>query len=119
MALWSRMPWITSGSATAAPIGRRGSSEANGSWKTTWICRRICRNSAEPSWVSSAPSNLTEPDVGRISCRTHRPVVDFPQPDSPTSPRVSPAAMVNETPDTACTTPTLWRTNVPPRTGKS
>ena len=39
-----------------------------------------------PSSVSSVPSNLTEPEVGRISCSTERPVVDFPHPDSPTRP---------------------------------
>ena len=58
------------------------------------------------SSVSSVPSNLTEPDVGRVSCSTERPVVDFPQPDSPTSPSVSPGAMVKETPETAWTAPT-------------
>src|SRR5260221_10382245 len=32
-------------------------------------------------------------------------VTDLPQPDSPTMPSVSPAASSNETPSTACTTP--------------
>ena len=31
------------------------------------------------------------------------PTVDFPQPDSPTSPRVSPSRIENETPSTAYT----------------
>ena len=31
------------------------------------------------------------------------PVVDFPQPDSPTSPTHSPSATLNETPSTAFT----------------
>ena len=47
-----------------------------------------------------------------------RPVVDLPQPDSPTRPSVSPALTSKETPQTAWTSPTLWRTNFPPRTGK-
>ena len=39
-----------------------------------------------------------------------RPVVDLPQPDSPTSPSVSPRLTANETPSTACTAPTLrWK----------
>ena len=44
--------------------GRRGSSEPKGSWKTTWICRRMRRMSPDSSSVSSVPSNLTEPEVG-------------------------------------------------------
>src|ERR671922_1155917 len=39
-----------------------------------------------------------------------RPVVDLPQPDSPTSPSVSPRRIENETPSTARTAPTLrWK----------
>ena len=60
---------------------------------------------------------LDRPDVGLTSWRMARPVVDFPQPDSPTRPSVSPSEMVKETPDTACTAPTVWRTKVPPRNG--
>ncbi len=112
------MPWICSGSAIASPTGSRGSKEANGSWKTTWIWRRILRISPESSSVSSVPSNRTEPDVGLISCRTARPVVVFPHPDSPTRPSVSPGAMEKDTPDTAWTSPTLRRKSPPPRTGK-
>ena len=33
-----------------------------------------------------------------------RPVMDFPQPDSPTRPRVSPASMARSMLPTACTT---------------
>ena len=36
-----------------------------------------------------------------------RPVVDLPQPDSPTSPRVSPFLTLKEMPSTARTAPTL------------
>ena len=42
------------------------------------------------SVVSSRPSKSTEPEVGLCSWSTARPVVDLPQPDSPTTPRVSP-----------------------------
>src|SRR6266542_3192460 len=39
-----------------------------------------------------------------------RPVVDLPQPDSPTRPSVSPRLMENDTPSTARTAPTLrWK----------
>src|SRR5690606_30373012 len=39
----------------------------------------------------------------RGSCMMARPVVDLPQPDSPTSPRVSPSSTSRLTPDTAWT----------------
>ena len=42
----------------ACPMGSRGSSEANGSWKTTCMSRRIFRRSAVPSSVSSVPVEL-------------------------------------------------------------
>src|SRR6266536_4939189 len=40
-----------------------------------------------------------------ISRMSDSAVTDLPQPDSPTMPRVSPAASSNDTPSTACTTP--------------
>src|SRR5579864_2597263 len=46
-----------------------------------------------------------------------RPTVVFPQPDSPTSPSVSPRPSVNDTPSTAPTAPTCRR-STPPKTGK-
>jgi hypothetical protein len=46
-----------------------------------------------------------------------RPVVDLPQPDSPTRPTVSPALTVKLTPSTAWTAPN-WRLNTPARSGK-
>ena len=56
-------------------------------------------------------------DVGSIRRSTQRAVVDLPQPDSPTSPSVSPRLTANDTPSTAWTRPTS-RDNRPPRTGK-
>ena len=44
------------------------------------------------AWVSSLPSNRTEPLFAWTSCITALPIVDLPQPDSPTSPRVSPGS---------------------------
>ena len=57
----------------------------------------------------SMPSNTTEPDVASSSRSTTRPVVDLPQPDSPTRPRVWRLATLKLTPDTACTVPTRRR----------
>ncbi len=83
-----------------------GFSEAYGSWNTICMSRRTPRSSSPPMVVSSRPRNFTEPDVGLCSCRMARPVVDLPHPDSPTTPRVSPASRCSETDETACTLPT-------------
>ena len=53
--------------------------------------------------VTLRPSNQISPAVGSISRRMQRPVVDLPEPDSPTSPSVSPLAMSKLTLSTACT----------------
>ncbi len=53
----------------------------------------------------SRPSKWTLPDVGSSRRSTSRPVVDLPQPDSPTSASVSPASTSKLTPSTACTIP--------------
>ena len=42
----------------------------------------------------SRPSKMTLPPVGSSSRVISRPVVDLPQPDSPTRPSVSPCAHV-------------------------
>ncbi len=54
----------------------------------------------------SSPSSVIVPLVGSTSRRIALPVVDLPQPLSPTRPSVSPAARSNDTPSTACTVPT-------------
>ena len=46
---------------------------------------------------------VIEPDVGSINRRMQRPTVVFPDPDSPTSPSVSPRETANVTPSTAFT----------------
>ena len=56
-------------------------------------------------WVSSVPLKITLPPVGLRRRTIHFPRVDFPQPDSPTRPRVSPLRMVRSTPSTAFTEP--------------
>src|SRR5713226_334235 len=90
------------------PTVIRGFSDAYGSWKIICIRRRILRICSPPSFVSSIPSNRTSPAVGLYSWRIARPVVDLPQPDSPTRPSVSPRSTKKSIPSTARTAPT-WR----------
>ena len=55
----------------------------------------------------SRPSKTIDPDVGSISFMIVRPSVVFPQPDSPTTPSVSPGFTESVTPSTARTCPTV------------
>src|SRR5687767_9044766 len=92
------------------PTVIRGFNEAYGSWKIICIRRRILRICSPPSVVSSVPSNFTDPAVGLYSWRIARPVVDLPQPDSPTRPSVSPFSTKKSMPSTARTAPTCrWK----------
>ena len=52
---------------------------------------------------ASDPRPRSAPRRGRLDQRGRRPVVDLPQPDSPTRPSVSPAAIAKLTPSTART----------------
>jgi hypothetical protein len=52
-------------------------------------------------FVMSRPSNMIRPAVVSSRRTMQRASVDFPQPDSPTMPSVSPGLMLNETPSTA------------------
>src|SRR5713101_120593 len=99
------------------PTVIRGLSDAYGSWKMICISFRSARSDRLSSVVTFFPWKVTSPDVGSISRRIDRPVVDFPQPDSPTSPSVSPFMMSKDTSSTACTRATS-RENKPPRIGK-
>ena len=83
---------IRSGSATMSPTLRRGFSDEIGSWKMIWICGRRTRSRSPSARSGRGPSKRTGPPVGAGSCMTARPVVDLPQPDSPTRPSVSPSA---------------------------
>jgi len=91
----------------------RGFNDAYGSWKMIWMSRRKLRSSSPDSDSTFLPSNTTLPELGSIRRSTQRPVVDLPQPDSPTSPSVSPASIWKSTPSTAWMAPT-WRRNSPP-----
>src|SRR5687767_10387469 len=109
--------WITSASPMIEPTVIRGLSEAYGSWKMICISFRRARSERLSSVVTFLFSNQISPDVGSMSLRIVRPVVDLPQPDSPTSPRVSPGMTSNDTSSTAWTRATS-RESSPPRIGK-
>lgn len=83
----------------------------------------MSRSAVVMSMTSEPPPSIslrssTLPEVGSISRNTHRAVVDFPHPDSPTSPRVVPRGMSKETPETADTTPLGPLEKMPPPTSK-
>ena len=87
----------------------RGSSEPTESWKMICMSRRFAFSSRRERCVRSVPSKKTWPPVGSISRRIVRPSVDLPQPDSPTSPSVSPRRTARSTPSTAWTCATVLR----------
>ena len=59
-----RTSWIRSGSPMIRPTECRGFSDANGSWKTICIRRRMGRMLESGSAVMSCPSNTIRPAVG-------------------------------------------------------
>ena len=80
--------------------------------------RRMARISALAGAGDVATLEHMRPAVGSIMRRTARPVVDLPQPDSPTSPSVSPRASAKLTPSTALMVPTWRWISTPLRSGK-
>ncbi len=109
--------WIRIGSDTIVPTRLRGLSDAYGSWKTICISRRSGRMRRVPKCSIGVPWKTIWPSVGSSSRTMVRPSVDFPQPDSPTSPRVSPSRTTKLTSSTACTRATS-RCRTPLRIGK-
>ena len=91
------------GSATISLTRRRGLSDEMGSWKIICTCVRSVRRSPRLSAVSSVSPKRILPEVARSTWMMARPVVDLPQPDSPTRPRVSPCCRVKVMPATAWT----------------
>ena len=82
-------PSTSSASASCAPTCRRGLSDENGFWKT--ICSRaeLARpRAARRAARTSRPSKRTVPRPARPCPTAARASVDFPQPDSPTSPTI-------------------------------
>src|SRR3954454_12621405 len=101
--------WARSVSRKWSETRMSGLSRVIGSWKISpSFGPRSARSCRRGIVTRSCPSNSTEPlrfaASGR-SPRTPRPSVDFPQPDSPTRPSVSPRLMSNDTPSTARTAP--------------
>ena len=103
-------------SAIASRTRMRGSSEASGSWNTICIARRYGCSARASSRSRSTPSNHSFPACGSTRRSSERPIVDLPQPDSPTSASVRPAGTSRSTPSTARTQPTA-RWNRPLRIG--
>ena len=99
------------------PTRLRGLSDAYGSWKTICISRRSGRRRRVPRFWIGVPWKTISPAVGSSSRTIVRPSVDLPQPDSPTSPSVSPSLTAKLTSSTACTCATS-RCSSPFRIGK-
>ena len=97
------IPWMSRGSETARRTENRGLRDSYGSWKIIWRSRRKSNISRGVSEAISAPSNKMNPSVGVSSREMSRPVVVFPHPLSPTSPRISPPIRLKLIPSTACT----------------
>ena len=99
-----------SGSASRTGPGR-SAAPAGGTRAAPWSPHSV---------DTSSPSNTIRPPVWRVSFTTTRPVVVLPDPDSPTSARISPLRIVRSMPSTARTTARASRSesNSPPRIGK-
>ena len=85
------------------PTVWRGLSEAKGSWKIIWMSLRIGRKRDSGMAAMSWPLNSSWPPLMPTSFSRHLPMVDLPEPDSPTMPSVSPRRTLKLTPSTACT----------------
>ena len=62
-------------------------------WKIMLMSCRAWRSCLSRSLVRSLPSTRTDPVVGRSSRFMHRTKVDFPAPDRPMMPKISPASI--------------------------
>src|SRR3712207_961665 len=100
------------------PTRLRAFSDAYGSWKIIISSRRIGRISARERCVMSRPWKTIRPSVGSRRRITQRAIVDLPQPDSPTTPSVSPLRTLKLTPSTAFTAATCFWKTIPRVTGK-
>ena len=81
------------------------------------MLRRSSRNGSPPGTPTGSPSKINSPVSLGSRCINSRASVDLPQPDSPTTPSVSPFNTVNDTPSTAFTSAT-FRLRIPPWIGK-
>src|SRR5664279_1298047 len=110
--------WIWKGSPTMSPTVIRGFRDEYGSCSTIWMLRRTALSALPDSWAMSSPWNKICPSVGWSRRMSSRAVVDLPQPDSPTSPRVSPLYSFRSMPSTARTAPTCFLNRMPWVSGK-
>ena len=111
------MPCSFTASPIISPTGSLGDSEEYGSWKIICIFVLSALDSFAVRFPMSCPSNMILPSVLGISPRIVLPVVDLPQPDSPTSPIVVPLFMEKDTSSTALTFP-VTPPKKPPFIGK-
>ena len=97
------IPPTSKPSMTCTPIFLRGFNDPYGSWKI--ICRFLKCFGRRPrvNFLTLSPSNVISPSAGFKIPTIAFPNVDFPQPDSPTSPRISPGLRPRSTPATART----------------
>ena len=99
---------MTSGSATMSSTVMRGLSEPNGSWKMYWMWRRNSRSSDSSSDRTSTCRSPTENMMWPVSAFSPRMIslltVVLPEPLSPTTAKLSPRWIVNETSSTAVIT---------------
>jgi len=111
----------TSRSVAESPMRRTGLSVARGSWKIMAASAdRTFRTAARSSATISYPQTVTVPDRdARSGVRRSAAlaVVDLPEPDSPTSPTVSPSATSRDTPRRISREPTgvgtdRWRSSI-------
>ena len=123
--------WIRTASAICSPTGYTGFRLVSGSWKimAIWLPRMLRmvgsswpnRSSVEPSCIFSS----TRPRVifARVPISTslmiERAVTDLPEPDSPTTPSVSPGSMVKPTESTAVNSSKVTVRSVTDRRGIS
>ena len=100
---------MSSGSSRICCTVMRGFNDENGSWKIICISRRSGTSSfslSECKLVQPfAELNLTLPASGSMARNMQRARVVLPEPDSPTTPKVSARAKSNETRSTAATSP--------------
>src|SRR5882757_2724639 len=101
---------LRNGSPICRPTEWYGDSAVSASWKIIAILLpRSFSSSLSVAVVSSLPSRTISPSIvvlsGLCRPRTVRLVTDFPDPDSPTMPRVVPRSRSKERPSTALASP--------------
>ncbi|CPJ37507.1 Protein of uncharacterised function (DUF1602) [Bordetella pertussis] len=123
---WARGTFscVRMASAICSPMRSTGFSVISGSWKIMAMrLPRSCRICSSPSLRRSLPLKRISPSTtspgGSISPSSENPVTDLPEPDSPTSPTISPRRTTRSTPSTAGQAPaSVWNAVRRPRTSR-